>query len=87
MLHRASRVAFLAAAVHGAEVDDIVQNDDCYMKLERDGASCHAGLADSITSQFGGGAMVRAQRRSSHCAPRSALPPSPLPFSPLLLHV
>ena len=37
-----------------------MQNDDCYMKLERDGASCHAGLADSITSQFGGGAMVRA---------------------------
>ena len=61
---RTSRLAFFAAATaavaHGAEVDDIVQNDDCYMKLERDGASCHAGLADSITSQFGGGAMVRA---------------------------
>ena len=58
---RTSRLAFcLLAVAHGAEVDDIVQNDDCYMKLERDGASCHAGLADSITSQFGGGAMVRA---------------------------
>ena len=59
---RTSRLVFWSslAVAHGAEVDDIVQNDDCYMKLERDGASCHAGLADSITSQFGGGAMVRA---------------------------